>query len=226
MSESVEEGYQTVLKRVKSTCLKHGIQRPVQILAVSKKQPVEKILKIYNQGHRAFGESYIQEALEKIRLLDKKDIIWHFIGPLQSNKTKYVAEYFDWVQSVDSMKLLKRLNEQRGSELVKLNVLLQLKVGDEESKRGLDEDELLHLAESYENFPNLLIRGLMCIPPPATNDIQQQKQFNECYQVFEKLKMVLPVDTLSMGMSGDLESAIICGTTMVRIGTDIFGKRD
>lgn len=197
----------------------------MQLLAVSKKQSIDKILKVYDLGQRLFGESYIQEALEKIQQIPHKDIQWHFIGPLQSNKTKYVAQYFSWVQSVDSLKLLRRLNDQRDIQQEKLNVLLQLKVGDEETKRGLNSEELLSLAKSYREFPNLNIRGLMCIPPPASDRNQQIKYFHECRLVFEQLKEIIPVDTLSMGMSGDLEPAILCGSTMVRVGTDIFGIR-
>ena len=214
---SLEKRLKTVQNRINSS--------DVELLAVSKKQPVEKIKALYLLGQRKFGESYIQEALIKIEKLIDLDIEWHFIGPIQSNKTKYIAKYFDWVQSVDSIKLLTRLNKQRMSHQKKLNVLLQLKVGGEETKRGLNAHEILTICESSENFENIKIRGLMSIPAPTSIYSEQIIQFNECEGVFKKMQRYIPVDTLSMGMSGDLEAAIESGSTMVRIGTDIFGKR-
>jgi pyridoxal phosphate enzyme (YggS family) len=168
----------------------------------------------------------VQEAINKIEKLSDLAIEWHFIGPIQSNKTKYLAKYFSWVQSVDSLKILNRLNKQRLSEQGKLNVLLQLKVGGEDSKRGLSESELLAICQQHQDFENINIRGLMSIPAPTTVYSEQLKQFQQCQQVFQKMQSIIPVDTLSMGMSGDLEAAIESGSTMVRIGTDIFGQRE
>ena len=214
---SLESRYKILKKRIKSSA--------VELLAVSKKQPIVKIQELYQLGHRKFGESYVQEAIEKIEKLTDLDIQWHFIGPIQSNKTKYIAHYFDWVQSVDSIKVLTRLNSQRKADQAKLNVLLQLKVGDEETKRGFNSEEILDICHSHEAYENITIRGLMSIPPPTTVYAQQVVQFKECQVVFQYMQKIIPVDTLSMGMSGDLEAAIECGSTMIRIGTDIFGER-
>jgi len=214
---SLEKRFQTVRNRINSS--------DVELLAVSKKQSIEKIKDLYILGQRKFGESYIQEAIVKIESLTDLSIQWHFIGPIQSNKTKYIAKYFDWVQSVDSIKLLSRLNKQRNGNSHKLNVLLQLKVGGEMTKRGLNAEEILTICVSSQIYENLCIRGLMSIPAQTSIYSQQIKQFKECEGVFKKMQNYIPVDTLSMGMSGDLEAAIESGSTMVRIGTDIFGKR-
>jgi len=209
--------YKTVLNRINSS--------NVELLAVSKKQAVDKIKELYRLGQRKFGESYVQEAVVKIEQLNDIEIEWHFIGPIQSNKTKSIAKYFDWVQSVDSIKILTRLNAQRDINLNKLNVLLQLKVGSEENKRGFSAQELLNLCTKIQDFKNLSIRGLMSIPAPTAIYSEQMIQFNQCKEVFMKMQKIIPVDTLSIGMSSDLEAAIECGSTMVRIGTDIFGRR-
>jgi pyridoxal phosphate enzyme (YggS family) len=214
---SLETRYKIIKKRINSSV--------VELLAVSKKQPIIKIQDLYELGHRKFGESYVQEAIEKIEILTDLDVQWHFIGPIQSNKTKYIAQYFDWVQSVDSVKVLTRLNSQRNDEQSNLNILLQLKVGDEESKRGFNSEEILSICNNHSKYEKLIIRGLMSIPPPTSVYDQQVQQFNECQIVFQNMRKIIPVDTLSMGMSGDLEAAIECGSTMVRIGTDIFGQR-
>lgn len=215
---SLENRYKTVLNRINSS--------NVELLAVSKKQPIEKIKQLYQLGHRKFGESYVQEAIIKIETLKGLDIQWHFIGPIQSNKTKYIAQYFGWVQSVDTLKILTRLNNQRSDEQEKLNVLLQLKVGGEETKRGFNANELLSICKKAKDLKNLNIRGLMSIPTPTTDCSQQVSQFKQCQQVFQQMQEIIPVDTLSMGMSGDLEAAIECSSTMVRIGTNIFGQRE
>lgn len=214
---SLETRYKTIQKRINSPV--------VELLAVSKKQPIEKIKDLYQLGQRKFGESYVQEAVDKIEQLDDLEIQWHFIGPIQSNKTKYIAKHFNWVQSVDSIKLLTRLNTQRSPEQSKLNVLLQLKVGDEDTKRGLNSEAIINICSNHNVYENLCIRGLMSIPQATSVYTQQIEQFNECHAVFQQMQDFIPVDTLSMGMSGDLEAAIECGSTMVRIGTDIFGKR-
>lgn len=215
---SLEKRYKIVHKRINNPA--------VELLAVSKKQALEKITSLYQLGQRKFGESYVQEAIDKIQQLQDLDIQWHFIGPIQSNKTKYIAQYFDWVQSVDSLKILTRLNNQRGDDQKKLNVLLQLKVGDEQTKRGMNKNEILAVCETAKQYDNLSIRGLMSIPAPTQEFQQQLAQFKTCKDVFNQMQKIIPIDTLSMGMSGDLEAAILAGSTMVRIGTDIFGPRD
>jgi pyridoxal phosphate enzyme (YggS family) len=215
---SIEKRYISVKSRVNNNAVK--------LLAVSKKQPISKIRQLYQLGHCTFGESYVQEAIEKIELLRDLAIQWHFIGPIQSNKTKYLAKYFDWVQSVSTLKILSRLNKQRDPSREKLNVLLQLKVGNEKSKKGFDTNELLAICQKQEDFENTRIRGLMSIPKPSDDYNVQLDQFSHCKDVFEQMKAYVAVDTLSIGMSSDLEAAIKSGSTMVRVGTDIFGKRE
>ena len=222
---SIESNYKNVLMRINSATKNTINNQAVDLLAVSKKQSFEKILELSQLGHKMFGESYIQEAVEKIQQAKGLDIQWHFIGPIQSNKTKYLAEYFDWVQSVDSLKILSRLNKQRSSSQRPLNVLLQVKVTDENNKRGLSVDEMLEIAQSSDLFENLKIRGIMSIPAPVSSFDEQLDQFNKCKQAFIELNQIIPVDTLSLGMSSDLEAAIESGSSMVRIGTDIFGQR-
>lgn len=197
-----------------------------RLLAVSKKHPAAKIKIIYEQGHTEFGESYVQEALAKVKALSDLNIIWHFIGPIQSNKTRAIAENFSWVQSVDRMKILTRLNNQRPESLPRLNVLLQLKVGDENTKSGASQNEILSMLEAAKNMKGLQVRGLMCIPPPSSDFDEQCDYFLEVWNFYQQLKTAnSEIDTLSMGMSGDLEAAIKSGSTMVRVGTDIFGPR-
>ncbi|MBL4774144.1 MAG: YggS family pyridoxal phosphate-dependent enzyme [Alcanivoracaceae bacterium] len=222
---SLEKRFTLVKNRVNSSNHDVHTTHVVNLLAVSKKQPLDKIQQLYHLGQRMFGESYIQESVDKIKELSDLEIQWHFIGPIQSNKTKYIAKYFSWVQSVDSIKLLTRLNKQRRIDQPKLNVLLQLKVGGEDSKRGLEAVELLTICARYKEFDHLTIRGIMSIPAPTNIYSEQDAQFKICQNVFQQMQKILPVDTLSMGMSSDLEAAIACGSTMVRIGTDIFGKR-
>ncbi|HHL32238.1 MAG TPA: YggS family pyridoxal phosphate-dependent enzyme [Oceanospirillales bacterium] len=222
---SIKKQYESVKRRISQSVMKAESAGTVDLLAVSKKQPIEKINSLYQQGHRMFGESYVQEAIAKIEQLAELDIQWHFIGPIQSNKTRYLARYFDWVQSVDSLKIITRLNHQRTGQQPKLNVLLQLKVGGEQSKKGMNSQELLAICARYGDFANITIRGLMSIPAPSQDYQVQKSQFQQCQEVFQQMSEIIPVDTLSMGMSADLEAAIESGSTMVRIGTDIFGQR-
>lgn len=222
----IKSRYKAVKQTIIANINQYDIGHTVDLLAVSKKQSVAKIIQLYNLGHRKFAESYVQEAIAKIESLATLAIEWHFIGPIQSNKTKYIAQYFSWVQSVDSLKLLTRLNNQRAASGQKLNVLLQLKVGDEASKRGLSAEDLLLLTGKHQQFQHLNIRGLMSIPAPTTDTDKQMRQFSMCRDIFKRMQKIIPVDTLSMGMSNDLEAAIASGTTMVRVGTDLFGSRD
>lgn len=196
------------------------------LLAVSKKQPLEKIQQLIAMGHRQFGESYVQEAVEKMAQLSDVDVCWHFIGPIQSNKTRQLASHFDWVQSVDRMKILTRLNDGRPADMPALQVLLQLKIGDEASKSGASAESLLQMADAARQMSGLVIRGVMCIPPPSDDERTQRAYFAQARGVFQQLVKQCPTaDTLSMGMSGDLEAAIAEASTMVRIGTDLFGPR-
>jgi PLP dependent protein len=201
----------------------------VALLAVSKTFPAEDVRAAFNAGQRAFGENYVQEALAKItELADlRSEIEWHFIGPLQSNKTKVVAENFDWVHSVDRLKIAERLSDQRGDDMAALNVCLQVNVSGEASKSGVTPGETLALARAIAALPRLRLRGLMAIPEPAGTLDEQRAPHRRLREIMDTLRTNgLELDTLSMGMSADIEAAILEGATMVRIGTAIFGARD
>ena len=201
----------------------------VRLLAVSKAFPATVIAEAARAGQRAFGENYVQEALAKMEeLVDSGDqpLEWHFIGPIQSNKTRAIAQAFDWVQSVDRLKIAERLAEQRPADLPLLNVLLQVNVSGEASKAGVAPDQLSQLAAAVAHLPRLRLRGLMAIPAPETDVERQRLAFARTNKLFRQLRAEgLKVDVLSMGMSDDLEAAIAEGATMVRIGTAIFGAR-
>ncbi|MBL6988058.1 MAG: YggS family pyridoxal phosphate-dependent enzyme [Methylobacter sp.] len=194
----------------------------VQLLAVSKTKPSEAIACAYQSGQRHFGENYLQEALRKQQELGAYDITWHFIGPIQSNKTKALATHFDWVHSVDSFKIAKRLSEQRSDQLLPLNICLQVNISDEPSKSGVTLAELSQLCEQVAKLPNLKLRGVMAIPAPQQDFEQQRQPYKSLYQAAAKLGL----DTYSFGMTGDLKAAIAEGSTIVRIGTALFGERD
>ena len=188
------------------------------LIAVSKTKPTSDLQQAIDAGQRHFGENYLQEALDKIDSLKNQNLIWHFIGPIQSNKAKQIAQNFDWVHSVDRLKIAKRLNDQRSEDMEKLNILLQVNIDNESTKSGVLIDEIDELVTHFENFQNIALRGFMCIPNPDNTE-----------QSFKKMAEILKkhpnLDTLSMGMSADLELAIENGANFVRIGTDIFGKR-
>jgi len=193
--------------------------RGVTLLAVSKGQPVARIEQAIAAGQKAFGENYVQEAAQKMEVLPALE--WHLIGPLQSNKTRIAAERFAWVQTVASEKIARRLSEQRPASLPPLNVLIQVNVSGETSKSGVGLDEVETLARAIATLPRLQLRGLMAIPEPGAD----RSRYASVRSVFEKLKSEFGFDTLSMGMSDDLEVALAEGSTMVRIGTAIFGPR-
>ncbi|MBZ5488817.1 YggS family pyridoxal phosphate-dependent enzyme [Halomonas aquamarina] len=201
-----------------------------RLLAVSKTKPAAMIRKAWEHGQRAFGENYLQEALEKqTELADLDGIEWHFIGPLQSNKTRAVAEHFDWMHSVDRLKIATRLSEQRPDHLAPLNVCLQVNISREISKAGVMPEEAEALAKEIARLPNLRLRGLMAIPAPAATREAQRQPLAALRELLISLQQTLPrapLDTLSMGMSDDLEAAILEGATLVRLGTAIFGARD
>ncbi|WHH51483.1 YggS family pyridoxal phosphate-dependent enzyme [Pseudomonas sp. Ap32] len=196
----------------------------VQLLAVSKTKPASAIREIHAAGMRDFGENYLQEALTKQQALSDLPLIWHFIGPIQSNKTKAIAEHFDWVHSVDRLKIAQRLSEQRPAGLAPLNICLQVNVSGEDSKSGCAPADLPALAVAVAALPNLRLRGLMAIPEPTEDRTTQEAAFASLRKLQEGLGLGL--DTLSMGMSHDLEAAIAQGATWVRIGTALFGARD
>lgn len=196
----------------------------IGLLAVSKTKPAAAVREAYAAGIRDFGENYLQEALEKQAELSELPLIWHFIGPIQSNKTKPIAEHFAWVHSVDRLKIAQRLSEQRPIDLPPLNICLQVNVSAEDSKSGCAPAELAALAQAVSQLPNLRLRGLMAIPEPTDDVAAQRAAFARLRELRDGLP--LPLDTLSMGMSHDLDAAIAEGATWVRIGTALFGARD
>ncbi|MBE7374987.1 YggS family pyridoxal phosphate-dependent enzyme [Pseudomonas lopnurensis] len=196
----------------------------VGLLAVSKTQPAAAIREAFAAGLRDFGENYLQEALDKQAELADLALTWHFIGPIQSNKTKPIAEHFAWVHSVDRLKIAQRLSDQRPAELPPLNVCLQVNVSGEASKSGCAPEALKPLAQAIAALPRLRLRGLMCIPAPSDDPAEQHAAFARLRALRDELG--LDLDTLSMGMSQDLEAAIAEGATWVRIGTALFGARD
>ncbi len=201
----------------------------VQLLAVSKTKPVALLLEAWQSGQRHFGENYLQEALDKIAALPDKGIIWHFIGPVQSNKTTPLAENFDWIHCVDRARIARRLNDARSDSQPALNICLQVNISGESSKSGVSIDELPALAAEVSRYPKLNLRGLMAIPASSHIFEEQQYAFSQLACALQALQQdhpSLPLDTLSMGMSNDLDAAISQGATFVRIGTAIFGARD
>lgn len=218
-----------VHSRIASACVAAG--RPVQsvtLLAVSKTFGVDAIAEAHAAGQRCFGENYVQEALEKIAALAalRPAPEWHLVGPLQSNKTRVVAEAFDWVHSVDRLKVAERLSAQRPAELAPLSICLQVNVGGEATKSGLAPEEVADVAHAVAALPRLRLRGLMAIPEVAGDVAVQRRPFHALRVLFERLRDAgLDLDTISAGMSGDLEAAILEGATMVRVGSAIFGGR-
>ena len=201
-------------------------QESVKLIAVSKTKPADAIKAVYDTGQRDFGENYVAEAIEKMSILEPLDICWHFLGPLQSNKTRLVATHFDWIHSVDRIKIAKRLNEQRPDELPPLNVCLQVNIPAEPTKSGVaSEAELLDLALAVSEMDRLALRGIMAIPAPASELDQQRAQFKRIARLLSIPDLPTQMKEFSMGMSGDMEAAVAEGATMVRIGTDIFGAR-
>ncbi|MGM0988214.1 MAG: YggS family pyridoxal phosphate-dependent enzyme [Pseudomonadota bacterium] len=201
-----------------------------RLLAVSKTKPAALIREAWHLGQREFGENYVQEALEKqAELADLNPIVWHFIGPLQSNKTREVAEHFTWVHSVDREKIARRLNDQRPGTLGPLDICLQVNISDEASKSGISLEALPALAEAVQAMPRLRLRGLMAIPAPAEGIDAQRVPFARLREALDGLRERFPeapLDTLSMGMTTDLEAAVLEGATLVRLGTAIFGARE
>ncbi len=225
MNQSEQSRLQ-VLSQIEQACLR--VQRDpntVQLLAVSKTHPSLSLREMYAVGQRSFGENYLQEALLKIDELQHLDIEWHFIGHVQRNKTKSLAEKFDWVHGVDRLIIAERLSNQRPSHLKPLNICIQVNIDGQDSKDGCQPHEVEELVREISQLPNLSLRGLMVIPAP-----ENHAAFADAKALFEQVKSqhahVQDWDTLSMGMSADLEAAISAGSTMVRVGTALFGKRD
>lgn len=206
------------LEKIKSRIDSVDHSQQVTLIAVSKTRSVLEIQSAVDAGQYNFGENYLQEALDKIEALKNNTLIWHFIGPIQSNKTAKIAENFDWVHSVDRIKVAKRLNEQRPPDFSKLNILIQVNIDNEPTKSGILLNEVTEFVRQCDDFENIRLRGFMCIPNP-------QNSSNSFSLMAKILSEFSSLDALSMGMSGDMEIAIKNGATLVRIGTDIFGKR-
>lgn len=225
--EPVETRYARVREAVATTAGDLGRDpASVQILAVSKRQSVDSIRALAAAGQRAFGENQVQEGLTKMATLTGCDLEWHCIGPLQSNKTRAVAEHFQWLHSLDRRKLVDRLSDQRPTTLPPLNVCIQVHIGDEQRKSGAQPDAAGELARYAAEATGLRLRGLMAIPPPETDYDRQRAHFRQLRVLFDTLRDDgLAMDTLSMGMSGDWRAALAEGATMLRIGTALFGPR-
>lgn len=226
---TVSTNYQVVVERLQKACV-DGQRNPadVTLLAVSKTKPATLVRECYALGQRAFGENYLQDALDKIEALaELKDIEWHFIGPLQSNKTRPVAEHFHWLETLDREKIAQRLNDQRPSHMPALNVLIQVNISKEDQKSGVMPEDVMSFSQRLASLPRLKLRGLMCIPE-ATDDTERlRQQFEQMRDLSQTLLTQHPeATTLSMGMSADMTLAVACGSTEVRIGTDIFGARE
>lgn len=224
---TIETQRQTVLDRMAAACGAAGRSATeVSLLAVSKTFPATAVAEAFHAGQRAFGENYIQEGVEKIVALRDLPIEWHCIGPIQSNKTRLVAEHFDWVHTVDRLKIAQRLSEQRPANLAPLQVCIQVNVDGGENKSGVLPEDALALAKQVALLPGLRLRGLMSIPEPAPDLIASIAVLTRVRALFDALNEAeLALDTLSMGMSADLEAAIQAGSTLVRVGSAIFGGR-
>src|SRR5690554_358084 len=228
---SIADNLGSVTRRIQKATLQAGRDAgSVSLLAVSKTRPAEELREAAIAGQLAFGENYLQEALDKMSELDDLvDIEWHFIGPIQSNKTRQIASAFSWVHSVDRLKVARRLSEQRESGLPPLNICLQVNINNEQSKSGCRPEELPELVSEISQLPGLTLRGLMAIPDPDQSETGLRQSFRMLANALKELKRDFPeagpLDTLSMGMSGDLETAIAEGSTCVRIGTAVFGER-
>lgn len=220
-----------VRDKISAAALRCGrASEDVALLAVSKTKPASAVAEAIDAGQRAFGENYVQEGVDKIRHFQEQGVTglqWHFIGPLQSNKSRLVAEHFDWCHTVDRLRIASRLSDQRPAGMSPLNILIQINISDEESKSGIPLSELDALAAQVAELPGVCLRGLMAIPAPVSNYERQFAVAQQMAVAFDALKLRYPtVDTLSLGMSDDMEAAIAAGSTLVRIGTAIFGARD
>jgi pyridoxal phosphate enzyme (YggS family) len=213
--------------RIASAAMRYGRDpESVRLIAVAKTQPAAAIRALAELGQRDFGENYLQEALPKLAELADLPLTWHFIGQLQANKTRAVAENFHWVHTLDRERIAVRLSEQRGAHAPPLNICIQVRLADEPGKGGVSKTELAALARRVLELPRVRLRGLMCIPPPREGFEAQRQLFAELADCASQLRAQgMPLDTLSMGMSGDLEAAVAAGATCVRIGTAIFGER-
>lgn len=230
MMSEIEQRYQAVCERITQAVLQSGRQAAqVQLLAVSKTFSAEQVREVAALGQRDFGENYVQEGVDKIAALrDVPGLVWHCIGPLQSNKTRPVVEHFDWVHSVDRLKIAQRLSEQRPTHLPPLNICMQVNIDGGATKAGVSPADALALAQAVSVLPRLVVRGLMTIPDPVDGFDAQVAVLMQAKRLFDDLCESLSspyFDTLSMGMSADLEAAVQAGSTLVRVGTAVFGAR-
>ena len=228
MTSDIKNNLENLYERIATLAKQYG-RNPddIRLMAVSKTFPASHVRLAYETGQRTFGENYVDEALEKISALAGLDIDWHYIGPIQSNKTKKIATHFQWVHSLASLKHARRLSDQRPADLTPLNVCIQVNISNEASKSGISADELVNFASQVHDLPRLCLRGIMGIPAPAEDFATQRTAFASLAKLYMQLRDTYDhIDTLSMGMSADMEAAIAEGTTMLRIGTAIFGKRD
>ncbi len=230
----IEHNIAVTLARINRAADSYDRKRStISLLAVSKKQSVEAIQAAVAAGLIDFGENYLQEAEQKIQQLQALNLSWHYIGGIQSNKTQTIARLFNWVHSVDRIKLARRLSDQRPVDMPPLNICLQVNIDNEEAKSGFDADHISAAVTEINRLPRLQLRGLMAIPAQSNNEAEQRDSFSRMRTLFDSVKDAIEAvndkasfDTLSMGMSADLESAIAEGATIVRVGTDIFGPRD
>lgn len=225
--KSIAENIRTVTNDVEHLEQHYGRQKgAVTLIAASKTQSVERIVEAYQAGVRNFGENYLQEALEKQRQLSRPEIVWHFIGPIQSRKARDIAAHFDWVHSIDRLVVAEKLSRSRAAEAAPLKVCIQVDIDNEPNKSGVSKDQVEVLAEQINLLPGIELRGLMCLPKSEKQLPQQRIAFQQLAQLLKKLQTRIPqMDTLSMGMTQDMEAAIIEGATFVRVGTGIFGPR-
>lgn len=225
----LQHNYQTVSQQVQQAT-QQAARAPnsVQLIAVSKTFPADDIRQVYTAGARHFGENYIQEWYDKTNALaDLNDVVWHIIGDVQSNKTKYVAERAAWVHTISRLKIAQRLNDQRPDNLPPLQVCIEVNIAGEANKHGVAPQEALALAQAVAQLPKLKVRGLMCVAKADSNDNELRQQFHTMQQLLNELNQAgIAADVLSMGMSADMNIAIQCGATHVRVGSAIFGKRD
>lgn len=229
---SISDNLQAVTADIRAAALANGCDpQQLRLLAVSKTFPADAVIEAAEAGQHCFGENYLQEALEKMQEVQAKkpqlQLEWHFIGPIQSNKTRPIAEHFAWVHSVDREKIAQRLSEQRPAEMPALNICLQVNISGEASKSGVLPEEALVLAKKIAVLPGLQLRGLMAVPEASHDEQVQRKAFRQLKQLSDAIQAAgITLDTLSMGMSADMHAAIAEGSTMLRIGTAIFGNRN
>jgi len=228
----IRDSYQQLITRIREQ--EHRFDRQqgsVTLLAVSKTHDAEKVFAAWQAGARQFGENYVQEALDKIHALENApwqltDVVWHFIGPIQSNKTRDIAGAFQWVHSVDRLKIAQRLHDQRPAELPPINICIQVNLSGEETKSGVTLGEVSAMCEAISKLDRLTLRGLMAIPAPCSDHTEQRLIYRPLAELFKSLQADYPdMDTLSIGMSDDFEAAIAEGSTMIRVGTALFGRR-